>query len=140
MKLIDKNNFVPTVCVIYTILSVSKIVLEAFTQGKFGSDQGNLLTMLLFSWNNDSIPALQAVTASTASGSSATVWDSGSHSHTVYMGVRAFHRDTPRWLQGYAAFLYHSLCDRGACVLWRAVYGGKESKPIAATDEGGKEK
>lgn len=50
MKLIDKNNFVPTVCVIYTMLSVSKIVLEAFTQGKFGSDQGNLLTMLLFSF------------------------------------------------------------------------------------------
>lgn len=50
MKLIDKNNFVPTVCVIYTILSVSKIVLEAVKLGIFGSDQGNLLTMLLFSF------------------------------------------------------------------------------------------
>lgn len=50
MKLIDKNNFVPTVCVIYTILSVSKIVLEAVKLGIFGSEQGNLLTMLLFSF------------------------------------------------------------------------------------------
>lgn len=50
MKLIDRKNFVPTVCVIYTILSVGKIVLEAITQEKFGSDQQNLLTMLLFSF------------------------------------------------------------------------------------------
>lgn len=50
MKLIHKNNFVPTVCVIYTILSVSKIILEAVVQKKFGNDQSDLLTMLLFSF------------------------------------------------------------------------------------------
>lgn len=50
MKLIDKKSFMPTVYVIYTILSVGKIVLEALTQGKFGSDQQNLLTILLFSF------------------------------------------------------------------------------------------
>ena len=49
VKLIDKNNFVPTVCVIYTILSVSKIALEAVMQGKYGDDQRNLMTILLFS-------------------------------------------------------------------------------------------
>ncbi len=50
MKLIDKKNFVPTVCVIYTVLSVGKIVLEAVWQGKFGIDQKNFLTILLFSF------------------------------------------------------------------------------------------
>lgn len=50
MKLIDKKNFLPTVCVIYTIMSVGKILIEAITQGKYGNDQANLLTMLLFSF------------------------------------------------------------------------------------------
>ena len=50
MKIIDKKSFLPTVCVIYTLLSVGKIVLEAQTQGKFGSDQMNMLTILLFSF------------------------------------------------------------------------------------------
>lgn len=50
MKIIDKKSFVPTVCVIYTVLSVGKIVLEAVMQAKFGYDQANLLTILLFSF------------------------------------------------------------------------------------------
>lgn len=50
MKIIDKKSFIPTVCVVYTCLSVFKIVSEAVGQGKFGNDQGNFLTMLLFSF------------------------------------------------------------------------------------------
>ena len=29
MKIIDKKSFFPTVCVVYTIITVSKIILEA---------------------------------------------------------------------------------------------------------------
>ena len=50
MKIIDKKSFIPTVCVVYTCLSIAKIVLEAFGQGKFGNDQRNFLVMLLFSF------------------------------------------------------------------------------------------
>ncbi|MDE6365342.1 MAG: hypothetical protein K2O40_10405 [Lachnospiraceae bacterium] len=50
MKLIDKKSFLPTVCVIYTMVSVGKIVIEAVTQEKFGNDQSNMLTILLFAF------------------------------------------------------------------------------------------
>ena len=50
MKIIDKKSFIPTVCVVYTCLSVGKIVLEAFAQEKFGNDQRNFLVMLLFAF------------------------------------------------------------------------------------------
>lgn len=50
MKIIDKKQFIPTVCVIYTILSVAKIGLEFVFQKEFGDFQANLLVMLLFSF------------------------------------------------------------------------------------------
>lgn len=50
MKIINRNNFIPVVCVVYTVLSVGKIVLEAIAQQRFGDYQGNLLTILLFSF------------------------------------------------------------------------------------------
>ena len=45
MKIINKQNFFPTVCVIYTLLSLGKILLEAVFLGLFGNYQGNLLLM-----------------------------------------------------------------------------------------------
>lgn len=45
MKLIDKRSFFPIVCVIYTLLSLGKIIIEAALQGEFGSYQGNLVFM-----------------------------------------------------------------------------------------------
>lgn len=50
MKIIDKKQFIPTVCVIYTILSIAKIVLEFVFQKEFGNFQANLLVILLFSF------------------------------------------------------------------------------------------
>lgn len=50
MKIIKKGEFIPTVCMIYTILSVAKIVLEAMTQGNFGGYQANLLEMLFLAF------------------------------------------------------------------------------------------
>ncbi len=49
MKIINKHNFFCIVCVIYTVLSVCKIVLEAFVQGIFGNYQENLLVMFFLS-------------------------------------------------------------------------------------------
>lgn len=45
MKIINKHNFFPTVCVIFTLLTLGKILLEAAAQGTFGMYQGNLLLM-----------------------------------------------------------------------------------------------
>lgn len=45
MKIINKQNFFPTVCVIYTLLSLGKILLEAIFLGLFGNYQENLLLM-----------------------------------------------------------------------------------------------
>lgn len=50
MKIITKKNFLSTVCVIYTILSVGNILLEAAAMGSFGSLQQNMLTIFLFSF------------------------------------------------------------------------------------------
>lgn len=50
MKVIKKREFIPTVCVIYTILSIAKIVLEAIMQGNFGGYQVNLLEMLFLAF------------------------------------------------------------------------------------------
>ncbi|MDD6395601.1 MAG: hypothetical protein PUB37_05380, partial [Firmicutes bacterium] len=47
MKIINKENFFPTVCVIYTILSLSKILLEWIMLGSFGSLQMNFLEMFV---------------------------------------------------------------------------------------------
>lgn len=50
MKIIDKKTFIPTVCVVYTILSMSKIILEAIIQNEFGNYQLNLLMMIFVSF------------------------------------------------------------------------------------------
>lgn len=49
MKIINKNNFFPTVCVVYTILSLSKILLEWITLGEFGNLQQNFIAMFIIS-------------------------------------------------------------------------------------------
>lgn len=49
MKIIDRHNFFGIVCSIYTILSLSKIILEAIVQGVFGNYQENLLLMFFLS-------------------------------------------------------------------------------------------
>lgn len=43
MKIINKHNFIPTVCIIYTILSLSKILFEWTVFGNFGDVQLNFL-------------------------------------------------------------------------------------------------
>lgn len=50
MKIISRKDFIPIVCVIYTILSLSKIILEAVVQRNFGVYQENLLIMLFLSF------------------------------------------------------------------------------------------
>lgn len=49
MKMIDKKNFFPIVCVIFTILVLGKILLEAIVQNLFGGYQENILTMFVLS-------------------------------------------------------------------------------------------
>lgn len=49
MKIIDRHNFWGTVCTVYTVLSLGKIVLEAVVQDVFDSYQQNLLVMFLLS-------------------------------------------------------------------------------------------
>lgn len=50
MRIIDKKQFIPTVCVVYTVLSIGKIGVEFVFQKEFGNFQANLLVMLLFSF------------------------------------------------------------------------------------------
>lgn len=47
MKVIEKHEFWPTVCVCYTILSLGKIVLEYFTQGAWGNEQVNFILIFV---------------------------------------------------------------------------------------------
>ena len=49
MKIIDKKNFIPIVCIIFTILVLGKILLEAVVQKLFGGYQENILLMFAFS-------------------------------------------------------------------------------------------
>ena len=49
MKIINRHNFFCTVCEIYTILSLGKIILEAAAQDVFGNYQENLLAMFFLS-------------------------------------------------------------------------------------------
>ena len=49
MKMIDKKNFFPIVCVIFTVLVLGKILLEAIVQNLFGGYQENILTMFALS-------------------------------------------------------------------------------------------
>lgn len=49
MKIINKQNFFPTVCVIFTLIVLGKLALEYVVQGMWGNYQGNLLTMFVLS-------------------------------------------------------------------------------------------
>lgn len=49
MKIITKQNFFSTVCVVYTMLVLGKLALEFLTQGVWGNYQGNLLVMFVLS-------------------------------------------------------------------------------------------
>lgn len=49
MKIINKRNFFPLVCVVFTCITISNIVLEALIANIFGDYQLNLLNILLFS-------------------------------------------------------------------------------------------
>lgn len=49
MKIINKQNFFPSVCVVYTLLVLGKLVLEYIAQGTWGDYQGNLLVMFILS-------------------------------------------------------------------------------------------
>lgn len=49
MKIIDKHNFFPVVCTVFTILVLGKVLLEAVVQGVFEKYQGNLLLMFVLS-------------------------------------------------------------------------------------------
>lgn len=49
MKMIDKKNFFPVVCVIFTVLVLGKILLETAVQGIWGNYQGNILMMFFLS-------------------------------------------------------------------------------------------
>ena len=49
MKIINKQNFFPTVCVVYTLLVLGKLVLEYIVQGLWENYQGNLLVMFVLS-------------------------------------------------------------------------------------------
>lgn len=50
MKIINKQNFFATVCVIFTMLVLGKVILEFLAQGLWGNYQGNLLMMFLLSF------------------------------------------------------------------------------------------
>lgn len=50
MKIINKQNFFATGCVIFTILVLGKLVLEFLVQGLFENYQQNILMMFLLSF------------------------------------------------------------------------------------------
>ena len=139
MKIIDKKSFLPTVCVIYTLLSVGKIVLEAQTQGKFGSDQMNMLTILLFSFLGTlvlsqhyrlaQLPLLLVAVLQYVVLIAAVLlftWISGFFSPRASKG-----------LCGYVSVVYGALRDCGAGLLWLTVSGGAKSQSIVKTNQGG---
>jgi len=47
MKVIEKHEFWPTVCVCYTLISLGKIALEYFTGGVWGNDQANYILIFV---------------------------------------------------------------------------------------------
>lgn len=49
MKLISKKNFFPTVCIVYTVLSILKILLESFVFEIPEGDYENFIWMLAIS-------------------------------------------------------------------------------------------
>lgn len=49
MKLINRKNFIPTVCIVYTILSIFKIVLESLVCGVLDNNYENFIWMFAIS-------------------------------------------------------------------------------------------
>lgn len=49
MKIINRHNFFPAVCVVFTLLLMGKVILEAIVQKLFGGYQENILIMFLLS-------------------------------------------------------------------------------------------
>lgn len=49
MKIIDKNNFFPVVCTVFTLLVLGKVILESIVQGLFENYQQNILLMFVLS-------------------------------------------------------------------------------------------
>lgn len=49
MKIINKKNFFPTVCTVYALLVLTKVILEYIVQGLWENYQQNLLIMLVLS-------------------------------------------------------------------------------------------
>ena len=47
MKVIEKHEFWPTVCVCYTLVSLGKIALEFFTRGIFENEQANYVLIFV---------------------------------------------------------------------------------------------
>lgn len=49
MRIINRQNFFPVVCVVFTLLMMGKVILEAVLQGLFGGYQENILIMFVLS-------------------------------------------------------------------------------------------
>ena len=49
MKIINKKNFFPTVCTVYTLLVLTKILIEYLGRGLWENYQANLLIMFVLS-------------------------------------------------------------------------------------------
>lgn len=49
MKIINKHNFFPTVCTVYTLLVMTKLLLEYLVQGLWENYQENMLLMFVLS-------------------------------------------------------------------------------------------
>lgn len=49
MQIINRKNFFQSVCCCYTVLSLAKIAIEVYTQGKWGIDQQNFVMMFCIS-------------------------------------------------------------------------------------------
>lgn len=49
MKLINRKNFVPTVCIIYTLLSIFKVISESMINGGIDKNKENFFWMLAMS-------------------------------------------------------------------------------------------
>jgi len=48
MRIVDRDNFFGSVCEVFTVLTLGKIIFEAVVQDVFGNYQENLLVMFFF--------------------------------------------------------------------------------------------
>lgn len=49
MKLINRKNFLPMVCIIYTLLSIFKVISESILNGGIDKNQGNFIWIMAMS-------------------------------------------------------------------------------------------